>query len=438
MLPLADSRSAEIRRASALVGRCGVIRDLVPLRLVSGGPRLHAFEGVPARGALVAGREVAGGVGGVGITEDEALLCTIGECVERYATTVYDAAALPYARRDELGDAAVGVDEFQLFTARQYAHPAFPFAQPRPDVAMHWAPARRLPDGAKRLLPASLVYLPWRPSDPATDLHFLSVSTGQACHPDPTRATLTGLYEVIERDAYMITWFRRLPLPRVEPRDDARAAAILDGVLAGTGLTLHVFDMTLDTGVPAYLSYADGPSPRGPIIGTGAAARLDAHAALVKAMLESVHTWLYARAVLDRRPDWRPEPEYADVREFEDHVRLYCEPDMRQHLGFLLDGDARAPLRDDRAPPAADDELGVALARIAAVGLTAYEVELTPPDVGACGYHAVKVLVPGAVPLTAIHGVPAVGSARLDRVPRALGYHAALEAPLHRIPHSFP
>jgi hypothetical protein len=50
----------------------------------------------------------------------------------------------------------------------------------------------------------------------------------------------------------------------------------------------------------------------------------------------------------------------------------------------------------------------------------------------------VKVLVPGAVPLTAIHAVPAVGSARLDRVPRALGYHAALEAPLHRIPHSFP
>jgi ribosomal protein S12 methylthiotransferase accessory factor len=439
MPALAHSRSADVHHAVAtLLGRCGVIHELRPLRLEAGDPRVHAFEGVPARAVLVAGRDVAGGVGGVGLTEDEALICAIGECVERYATAVYDADALPFASEAELGDAAVGVAAFQLFSPRQYAHPEFPFAQPRADVPMHWARARRLSDGAPRLVPASLVYLPWRPLDPSSDLHFLSVSTGQACHPDGARATLTGLYEVIERDAYMLTWLRRLPLPRVDPRTDPAVAAIVDAALGGTELVLHVFDMTLDTRVPAYLCYADGPSPHGRVIGTGAAARLDARAALVKAVLESVHTWLYARDILERRPGYQPAPDYADVREFEDHVRLFCNPEMREHLGFLLDGDARAAPRDDRPPATAEGELAEVLARLAAVGLEAYEVDVAPADVAACGYRVVKVLIPGAVPLTAIHAIPSVGSARLDSVPRALGWDAALAAPLSSIPHSFP
>jgi ribosomal protein S12 methylthiotransferase accessory factor len=150
---------------------------------------------------------------------------------------------------------------------------------------------------------------------------------------------------------------------------------------------------------------------------------------------------MYARALLVRRPDWRPEPDFRNVREFEDHVRLYCEPEMKAHLDFLLRS-PRVRGVDPGSPDEPPDEstaaaqLASAAAMVRAAALEPIAVDITPPDVAAAGLACVKVLIPGAVPLASIHGMTPVGSPRLFEVPARLGRSAG--AQLNRIPHPFP
>src|SRR6185436_13284672 len=133
---------------------------------------------------------------------------------------------------------------------------------------------------------------------------------------------------------------------------DRELAAVIDRHFARTGLELHFFDMTLDLALPTFLCVCEGRSARGPMFTIGAATRATAREAACKALVEAGQTWFWARELLAGRPDWRPAPDWSNVREFSDHVRLYAEPEMARELAFLLDTPARAelPRPEDHAP----------------------------------------------------------------------------------------
>ena len=63
------------------------------------------------------------------------------------------------------------------------------------------------------MIPASLVYLAIPPTA-REDAFTPATSNGLAAGPTLDYAILHGLYECIERDAFLITWMARLPHPR--------------------------------------------------------------------------------------------------------------------------------------------------------------------------------------------------------------------------------
>lgn len=373
--------------------------------------------------------------GGAGFTRADATRRAIGECMERYAASTYDLDELVLASEAELGQDAVGFDAFAWYSEAQKSHREFPFARPRPDAPIYWARGTLLGTDQIRYVPACLVYLSYQGH--ADDLLTLAVSTGTACHEDVARATLTGLYEVIERDAFMIAWLRRLPLRRLRVESCRELAELYGRHLAAPGLSYHVFDMTTDVRVPSVLCVIEGRSQRGPLIAVGAATRGQEQNAIQKAMLEAASDLLYARSLLRRKPAWRPDAEYRNVREFEDHVRLFCEPDMRPHMDFLLGGGQEREVGESREFAGTATELSYATQLLARAGLQAIVVNLTTRDLAAAGHACVKVLIPGAVPLTSIHGLTPLGSPRLHSVPAALGFDLP-SGGFHRIPHPFP
>ena len=433
MSPVALERAPRTRTAAApleaVIGPLGVVARCEPVLTRPNDPRI--FLAAPKAASTRHYRpDAEPAAGGAGFTPEAARASAIGECVERYAAGSYQLHELVRATADELGDAAVGFDAFAYYTEAQTGHPHFPFARYRRDRPLYWCRGRALADGAPRYVPACLVYLTYRGE--GDDLFTLAVSTGTACHGDPARAALYGLYEVVERDAFMMSWLRAFPLPRLRLESAPALAALHRRHFARPDLACHVFDITTDIGLPSVLCLLEGRSPRGPIFAVGAATRASEGEAIAKAMLEAGSDLMYARALLRRKPGWRPDPDYGNVREFEDHVRLYCEPEMARHLDFLLGSPRVRDVDEGEARPPADvaTSLAGALARVRAVGLEPVVVDITPDDVAAAGLHCVKVLVPGAVPLTSVHGMTPIGSPRLRQAPRP--------AALNRIPHPFP
>jgi ribosomal protein S12 methylthiotransferase accessory factor len=414
----------------------GLIRHCRTILREPSEPRIWSVSAIPAGTSLYMGTQVAGDAGAVGFSYEQAAVGAIGECIERYCCGNQDPDTLVYASQAELGDEAVGMDVFAVHAPEQY-RPGFPFPPWRPDTRITWAKGRSLHDGRRRYVPACLVYVPFVPRGPG-DLLTLSVSSGNACHTDRDAAVLSGLYECLERDAFMIMWLRRLRPTRLDILADPVLADLYRQHFDGCDLQFHLFDMTTDLRIPSVVCFVEGTSDRGPLVGMGASTRLSERDAVVKALLEAAQDMVWCRDLLRRKPEWRPAPDWSNVRDFEDHVRLYCEPDMKPHLSFILD----TPRVRPTAPPdprGTREALDVCLAELRAHGLECIVIDTTAPDVAAAGFHAPKVMIPGLVPLTAVHRLPALGSPRLRSVPIRLGAagpHDPVE--FNPIPHPFP
>jgi ribosomal protein S12 methylthiotransferase accessory factor len=440
-VPAAASTIDCVDLASAtLLGRLGLVRSVKEILLGPGEPRLYSASSVSANVTVFARSDIQGHTGAIGFSWSEAAAGAIGECIERFCCAHYEWDDLVLATQAELGDEAVGMDAFALYSPAQCAHPQFPFAQWTRSLPIHWAKGKSLITGETRFVPAALVYIPYVPrtGNGTSDLLALAVSSGQACHTDPVRALLTGLYEVVERDAFMIMWLRSLQMPRVDFMSDPSLRRIYERYFSGCGLTFHIFDITLDIAIPTMLCIVEGNAARGPFIGVGAATRRSEREAIVKALKEGAQDMVWARDLIRRKPDWRPDPDFMNVRNFEDHVRLFCEPEMKRHVDFLLDSTAMRPVREVDAVEDPARDLAWSLDAVRARGLDAVVVDTTTRDVSAAGFSVPKVFVPGTVPLSAVHGLPCVGSRRLFDVPIEIGYQGPLEDRLNPIPHPFP
>jgi ribosomal protein S12 methylthiotransferase accessory factor len=426
--------------SATVMGRLGLVRAVKQILREPGEPRLFSASSVAARTGFFARNDIQGHCGAIGFTWPEAATGAIGECIERYCCGQYEWGDLVFATQDELGPAAIGMDTFALYTPKQYAHPDFPFAQWRASEPIWWAPGWSLVTRERRYVPAALVYVPYEPRnrDKPTDFVALAVSSGQACHTDPTRALVTGLCEVIERDAFMIVWLRKLVPQRVDYMADPELRAIYDRYFAGSALTFHIFDITLDIRVPTMLCIVEGTSARGPFIATGAATRPTERAAIVKALLEGAQDVVWVRDLIKRKPHWRPDPDFMNVRDFEDHVRLFCEPYMVPHVDFLLGSTGSRPVAADRACPSPAHELQHCVAEVEQHGFDVVVVDTTSPEIAEVGFCVPKVFIPGTVQLTAIHGLPAVGCPRLFDVPARIGYRGPIFDGINPIPHPFP
>lgn len=432
------ARTIEIARRH-LIGRLGLIREVREILGASGDAAVFSASCVTAKTSGWLGTDIVGQSGAVGLTWEEACAKAIGECVERYCCASYDWNDLVRASKEDLGSAAIGMDEFQMYAPTQYTDPRFPLAPWDPSRRVHWTLGRSLHTGATCYVPSALVYIPYRLRNPddKLDLVGLSVSSGQACHTHITRALLSGIYEVVERDAFMIRWLRQLPPVRIDLLTSPAVASIYNRHFRASHVAFDVFDITVDIAIPTVLALATGRSKRGPIVTVGAAAALTEDRAIVKALQESFQGMVWARDLLIRQPDWAPGCNYSNVRTFDDHVRFYCEPDTQRFLDFIVSTPHLRPAARSIEFDSAEDELARALAIIAKANLDVVAVDTTSPEIAAIGFHCPKVFIPGTVPLTSVHALQALGSDRLHSVPTRLGFHVD-DLPFNPVPHPFP
>lgn len=421
----------------AMVGPTSIVRSVRTILNAPGEPRLFSVASVPNSLAQIAGVEMAGHTGAMSETLRDAAASAIGECVERYCCAIQP-DNLVVATKGELGAEALDLHAFELFTERQYQHPHFPFARQDDDLPITWVPTSRLSDGERRFVPACLVYIPYVPQLPdQTDMLALSVSSGQACHSDRDLAVLSGVYEVVERDAFMLTWARRLVPTRLRLKEDDGLAAWFDQYFEGSSLTFDVFRLPSDIDIPTVLCVARGTAETGPFACVGAACRLDEAEAVRKAVVEAAQGAVWVRDLINTKPDWRPEPQFENVRDFPDHVRLYGLPEMGSHLDFLYAGRSDQ-VRRPEAPSSPASALTECVRRVEAAGLETLVCDITTRDVRDEGLHVTRVLIPGSVQLYAVHGLPNYGASRYDTVPAKLGFVDEIHQTFNPIPHPFP
>ncbi len=420
----------------------GLVRGVVDVLAAPDDARLHQKIAVSAAARLNDERLSNASGGGYSADPDRARLAALGEAVERYSATAYvPEEQFVLATAEEIGAAAVKPERFSLFAAEQHAQLGFAFARFTRNTRVRWILGRRIRDGAPAYLPAQLVYLPRaRPEIGEAEIGY-ATSNGLACGAKREAALVAALLELLERDAFMITWSARLSLPRLAWWTSPTLRRFVRDHLEPTRLHFETVDLSCFHDVPTVLAVVHAEGRARGELGVGAAAAPTLEVAWRKAVAEAFAVRSAARSLL-AEDDRVYASDFGDVETFEDHIRLYGRREQAVAAAFLDSSRAiRRPA--DVRPLAGTEPLGMLselLDRLSARGLDAYEVDVTAPDVAEAGLVVMRVVVPELCPLDVRHDARFLGSKRLRDVPFELGLRSRpLQFDeLNPDPHPFP
>jgi ribosomal protein S12 methylthiotransferase accessory factor len=394
--------------------RFGPLRNLVGFRLSHPNPAWWLYTCDLARAPIgMWYSPYPAGAAGTSTYPSEALQRALGEAVERYsALNAMDCVALASLTAGE----SPLLDRFPICAEEELCPSSFRRSLP-PDLPISHASVQCLTDNEEILIPAAFVHLGFTPTPPEP-MVTLPISTGLAFHSDLQMALWNGLCEVAERDAMMLMWWTRHPVPEIasEPVDLPYILADRVTRLRRVGLAVHFFDMTSDFRVPTVFCIVSGSQY--PYWVTGASCRSDPIAACAKALDEAISVRV---SVQNQRlfGDLSPYVARFDwVHSLEQHSLLYANWKSSLALDFLLHQEA-APLSFAtfaeqtwwQAPRTMADlvEIGGQLQRM---GLTVLWTELTAPEAIDIG-HVVKVVVPEMLPLSQDHNARWLATPRL-------------------------
>lgn len=379
--------------------------------------------------------------GGSGLTSEQARDAAIGEGLERYCCSVYDPGDLICGSGRELSREydVCRPGDFALFHPEQ----AGKFPRPDDETPVAWTRGWSLIRKRPILVPASLVYIPYFPCfrEQGEQVAGPGVSTGLACARSIDEAVLKGIFECIERDAFMITWMNRLRVPQVDISSHPGLRKVYEERLRRDGLSYLLLRTTTDISVPSFLCLLidDRRSPS--MICAGGASGLNPVRAAMKAMTEAVQTREWAKFLGAGNRKFEFAPDFSDIREFEHHVALYGYGDMLHAVDFLLDD--TNPTTSDWANGSTEDlrqDLEATLSLLTAMNFEVIAVDLTIPDVADCGFHVTRVLIPELQPLDADYQHRFLGGRRLYEAPQRMGHtdHATTIETLNPYPHPYP
>ncbi len=345
--------------------------------------------------------EAARQAAGVDPDWNAAYMRAVGEGLERYSAGVY--REQDFETRSVDHEDAVTPSSFVRPDGQSVADPE----------AVDWVRGEHLQTGGDALLPASRVVFP-----PPDDASGPAITTGLGLGNSGAQALLSGLYETIERDATMLAWYSTFdPLGLTV---DTPEFADLRKHARAEDLTVTPLLCTQDVDVPvvAVAVHRDD----WPRFALGSAADLDPAAAATDGLAEALQNWMELRAM---------GPEQASDED--GAIGKYA--DFPREVEGFVDPDTTVPA-DEVGPsdPPTDDpagELDAVLDALTGADLDAYAARITPRDVDAAGFEAVRVLVPGAQPLFVSE--PFFGD-RAREVPREMGFQARLDRPFHPFP----
>lgn len=379
-------------------------------------------------------------------------LSALMESLERYG------GMRPNAKRTvvrgsfaELGDDALDPSTLGLHGADQYALPGFPFVPYDPKTQTAWVWGYSFSKRQPVLVPQNIAYYGLPSEAPAFSYEC---SNGCALGGSLEEAILYGIMEVVERDAFLIAWHARLELPEIDLQSvcNVTLRLQLERLRHQSGFELRAFNATLEHGVPTVWLMAVNPDPipGSPSLLCAAGTHLSFERAIANAIGElAPNTGFFGEHYaqhLEHVQKMLDDP--ALCARLEDHQLLYAHVDARAELEFLLKRTQRvsiAQLEASTPPhPALNDlrdDLEHLMARFLKTGQDIVVVEQTSPEHAELGFHCVKVIMPGYLPMTfghkyrRLHNLP-----RLLEVPQRLGYASTSLTmnDLRIVPHPFP
>lgn len=376
--------------------------------------------------------------GAAGLTKEDALIAGVSEAIERYCSGFYNDKDLLLSSFKAIKNHAVQPEKFALFSSKQYKDENFPFSPFTNDTKINWVNGFSLISERETIVPAQMVFLPYRYRKDETIISY-PTSTGLSCRSSLEEAILYGLYEVIERDAFILFWMSRPDVPKLRTDRLDKLENLFRQRFNLQNWKYFICDITSDIFVPIFFTLALGEMDFGTAVCVGASSNLSSLKAVSKSLLESAQATSFLLYKLGEEKKLYKE-DFSDVKDFDDHGEFYTRmPEYQFVFDFITDSNNF--IVEENLEELSTGSIVGDIKRILSIlrekKMDVIIVNLTTSDVKDIGFNVVKVIVPQLIPLHGNHNFPFKGSKRLVEVPKKWGKKLA-EKELNLFPHPFP
>jgi thiazole/oxazole-forming peptide maturase SagD family component len=324
-----------------------------------------------------------------GSTSSEALLKVLAEGFERYALE---------QNRSDRRESANGLNEPFLDPRVLVPYSGAQFKNLRgitrfdPRRKINWVIGSRRATGERIWVPMEIAYYATEQMKRELKLCYQASSSGVAAHFDKEVAIDTALYELIERDAFSVTWYSKRRVNSINHECLPLDLRCRISEWKRLGYNVSILDLTLD-GPPVALAIIWSREKR-PAISSGAACRPSFTDATLKAFNEAefmAMTWRYHRSKL--------KMEMSEINSPESHGIFYLDPKNLVYADWLLEAEESDVIREGFK-----GDLQY---------LDPIVVDITPKD-HTCGLSVMRVLSEKLMPVNFGYGNEHRGHSRMD------------------------
>jgi ribosomal protein S12 methylthiotransferase accessory factor len=370
---------------------------------------------------------------GSGYSPAEAKVRTLMESIERYSNMVVDESDLEWSTYNEIKNKAISPADLGLYTDLQYQKKNFKCSRFSPDSVIPWIEGRDLFSGKVVLIPADFVFYPALREKPLV----IETSNGAAAHTNIVDAILNGLFEVIERDAFLIMWLNRLAMPILDAKYPIGFQESIE-LINEFGMEVKLVDLTNDTNIPTVMAVCYNRNPsKYPALVVGTGSHIDPEKAIQKALFEM--EFLLIEFLESPVENKITNPN--QISSIFEHPHFYLNPRTRKYWKFMIQSKKKTIM--PKLKKEYKDSyllLKEIVGRLNKMNHRVIYVDVTSSDIQRAGLVTAKVFVTGMQPMY-IRNEFRLCLDRLAMVPMRLGYTRSKRIDISKLnsaPHPLP
>ncbi len=362
-----------------------------------------------------------------------ALVRVLGEALERYSLETYTpfisaVGSIEKIRKIKDFISPMDISPFSKKQLNQKKNGKFVIKK---NSNFSWAKAVLFNKNKEILIPAQMISFNYNYLENEPIILPIN-STGTALGIKFEDAFYRALCELIERDAFIISYLNKLPSPKIDLNllKSTKMNKIL-GVLSRYKLELCVLNLTTDLEIPVFAAIIIDRTGLGPAISIGLKAGWEIENGIIGSIEEALMSRSWIR---DKIAYAKKETDIKNIETIEQRALLWFPVEMINELDFWLKNNKVANMDKNEI---VKNKLEKVLKILLKNNMSIIYKDITPPVLKASGFFVIRAIVPQLQPLYLNEEYKFLGEKRLYSVPNRLGFSRKEEMNLNKIPHPF-
>ena len=357
--------------------------DIYKISLYNDEPKLFAYS------TSYKSNDSDGVAGGFSFRKDVALIRALGETIERYCLDSYDSSETLISSSKKLEHNYLDPLRITPFSSRQLVANSFKEFRINDHSRFTWINGKSITQKKNILIPLQLIAINYKRirNEP---IIISPISTGAAAETTLKEAIYKGICEIVERDAFMISYLNKLTSPQVDLLSihDREINEIID-TCNRYALKIVVIDLTTDLNIPTFAAILIDKTNLGPAVSIGLKAGFNLKQTVIGAIEESFLTrhWIRDKSAYN---SILSNDKEANI--FKSRAKFWLSTKSLKFLDFWLNNNKLKRFTDNELMPK-QNLLENVIKILKEKNMDVIYVDITKPEIKKMGFKIKEVAV---------------------------------------------